>query len=337
MSILSMSRVSLLALSLFGAACSDSSTGPAPAPVTTIQIAAPAFAVYELDAVNFSATVRDAQGNPIPGAPVTWSVSDTTRAELGANGIVTALKAGAVTITARSGATTASYNLTIARLVVQQVQVLPGELTLSNGEVTPVGVKVEGQGGRLVIGRLVQITSDDPSIATIDPSGRVRAVNAGVTTIRATADGVSGTARVIVRAANAKFALRNNGSARLPMLVASDSVTWDGRRELHELWMESGALELSGTSTARYELEIKYAEYRVTMVNGQKRMDLLILQREYDRGIVSYDSRGDLQLTSEYISPLAHTAAAISGGLQMHFRIPGTDDYLDLFFRREPD
>ena len=330
-----LSRVLTLAAMLLAVACSDSTTAPAPRPGAALTIVPPPAVVYETDAVQFTATVRDASGNPVPNPSITWEVSDPTRAELASNGVVTALKAGAVTITGRSNGATGSYTLEIARLTVQEVIVLPPVPQLALGDVTPIGVKVQGAGARLVPGRVVTLTSDNPSVASIDAAGRLRAVSPGTATIRATADGVVGTARVDVIAENAAFELRTADGARLPQLVASDTVMWDGVPEFHEVWRESGSLRLTGAGQPRYELEIKYAEYKVATVNGQRTMELRLLSREFDRGVVTYDSRGDLHMTSELISPLSHTAISIAGGFQMRYRIPGTDEYLDLFYRRE--
>jgi hypothetical protein len=335
MTVHSISRAFAVAALLLIAACDDSATEPRPAPSATLSIAPPSATVYETDFVQFSATLRDASGNSVPGAAVAWEVSDPARAELNTDGGITALKPGMVTITARSNGATAVYNLEIARLLVQRVQVLPGTLELATGDITPVGVKVEGQGARTVPGRVVTISSDNPSVAYVDAAGRVRAVNPGTTTIRAPAGGVVGTAGVDVLAETALFALKTSGGARLPQLIESDSVMWDGVPELHEFWMESGTLRLSGAAQPRYELEIRYAQYKVGTVNGQRTMELRRLQREFDRGIVAYDARGDLQMTSEVIAPLSHTASAITGGFQVRYRIPGSDDHLELFYRRD--
>lgn len=330
-----ISRAFAAATLLLTAACTDSSTGPAPAPSATLTITAPSAVVYETDGVHFTATLRDASGAPVPGAVIAWDVSDPTRAELAPDGSVLALRSGVVIVTARSGSVSAACNLDIVKLVVQQVLVLPGTLELASGDITPVGVKVEGQGGRIVPGRGVTISSDNPSVALVDASGRVRAVNPGSATIRATADGVVGTARIDVLAESPYFTLKTSSGARLPHLVDSDSVMWDGVPELHEVWMESGSLVLSGAAQPRYQLEIRYAEYKVSTVNGQRTMELRGLQRDVDRGIVAYDARGDLRMTSEIVAPLSHTASPISGGFEVRYRIPGTDDVLDLFYRRD--
>lgn len=330
----SVIRASYLAAVLLTAACSDGGTNPAPA--ASLRIAPPSAQVYESDAVQFQAELRDASGRIVAGAPVTWSVSDTLRAELGTNGVVTALRPGTVRVTARSGSTSASYDLSIATLTVQRVLVLPATLQLARGDVTPIGVKVEGQGARIVSGRVVTLASDNPAVAAVDPAGRIRGVQPGIATIRATADGVTGTGRVEVLAENALLNLSRVAGLTLPRLIDADTVSWNGVKEYHEVYMESGDLTLSGSTQPRYEVSIRYAEYNAVTVNGRRELQLRRTSREYDRGIVQYDARGDLLMTSEYISPLSHTASPATGGFQMRFRIPGTDSILDLYFRREP-
>ncbi|MES2521243.1 MAG: Ig-like domain-containing protein [Gemmatimonadota bacterium] len=318
------------------AACSDSSTAPGPVPGARVSIAAPAVVVYETDAAQFTATVRDAAGSSLPGAVVSWTVSDPTRAEFGANGVMTALRPDPVSITASSEGASSTFHLTIAPLTVERVIVMSAMSELAIGDITPIGVKVEGPGERVVPGRLVAITSDNPAVATIDAAGRVRAVGVGEATIRAVADGVTGTKVVKVVGEPALFELRRLSGAQLPLLVATDTVQWNGVTEYHEVYMESGQLRLTGGAQPRYEMDIRYAEYNVVLQNGQRNLQLRTTQRSYDRGVVAYDSRGDLQMTSEYISPLSHTAAPVTGGMQVRFRVPGDDDVLELFYRREP-
>jgi hypothetical protein len=55
---------------------------------------------------------------------------------------------------------------------------------------------------------------------------------------------------------------------------------------------------------------------------------------ETDRGIVDVGVGGRLALTSEFISPLAHTADMRTDGYLLHFRVPGDDIIWDVGFRR---
>lgn len=323
------------ALALFTlAACGGESTAPPPA--ASIAIDPVNAAVYAGDAITMRATVRSGTGVEVPGAQVSWSVSDPSRAELGENGSLIALKEGSVRVTATYQTTTATLDLVIQKLSVLQVNVLPAALQLSRGDVAPLGVHLVGAGGRTVTGRAVSITSDNPAIATIDASGRVRAVSEGSTTIRATADGVTGTALVTIEPNDTRLSLSRFGGQTLPHFVLGDSVSTDGVREYHEIYVEGGTLRLSGGARPRYEIDVRYAEYNVRMVNGAKTLELRYLSREYDRGIVDYDARGDLAMTSEYVWPLSHVASPLSGGVQVQYRIPGSDEKLDLFYRREP-
>lgn len=317
------------------AACSDSPvTQPLPNPSLTI--VPPAGTIYEQDAVTYVATVKDANGNTIPNANVHWSANDPTRADVSTGGVVLMLKPGNVTITARSGQHTASVVANVQPLTVLSVKVLPDSLRLGRGDITAVGVRVEGIGGRTILGRLVTITSDDPTIATIDAAGRVRAVAAGTTRVRATADGVSGTANLTVLAEDASLSLYQLNGVRLPAFITGDSVTVFGVREYHEVFAEGGDLVLSTLGRPRYRVDIRYAEYNVRTVNGTKVYELRHTSREQDFGGVQYDARGDLLMTSEYISPLSHTAIPDASGFSVRYRIPGTDEYLNLRYRRFP-
>lgn len=327
-------RSSSVLLALVALACGDdSATSPAPSRTITLQV--PASDVFEGDTATMHATVRDAAGAEVPGAPIAWSVSDTLRAEVAANGIITFLAPGTVTVTAKSGAIAASRTIDIRRLSVQLVTILPATLQLGTGDVVVLGIRVQGEGGRDALGRLVTISSDDPAIASIDLAGRVHAVAPGTTTIRAIAEGVTAVATVEVRAEHAALSLSRVGGARLPMLVAADTVSWNGAREYHETFIEGGDLVLTGGAAPRYAIKVKYAEYHVTGPAGSRNYALRLTWAETDFGVVEYDTRGDLRMISEYIAPLQHSASGVSGGIAVRFRIPGDDAHLDLFYRRE--
>lgn len=327
-------HTSALLLALVALACGDDGA-TAPVQARTITVELPAVDLFEGDTATMKATVRDARGVEVPGAPVSWSVSDTLRASVASNGIVTLFAPGPVTVTATSGSIAASRTLDIRRLSVQLVTVLPAALQLGTGDVVVLGVRVQGEGGRDALGRLVTITSDDPAIASIDAAGRVHAVAPGTTTIRAMADGVTGTAAVEVRAEHAALSLARVGGARLPLLISADTVSWNGAREYHETFIEGGELSLTGGPTPRYAINVKYAEYLVTGPAGARTYTLRLVWRDNDFGLVEYDARGDLRMLSEYISPLQHSASGVSGGIQVRFRIPGDDTWLDLYYRRE--
>lgn len=330
-------RAAAITIVLFSAAaCSDNSVTSLPVESASLTITPPTVTVYEADAVVLTAVYRDAAGGVVPNAQVTWAVNDTLRAMLGANGYILALKNGVVKVTATCNGVSANYNLTIVRPPVQNVAVLLSTPIISRGDVATFGVRSDGPGGRVVLGRAVTLASDNPNIAMIDAAGRIRAVSQGVTTIRATVDGVTGSAQLQVRGGNTLLNLSKFDGSSLPLLIAMDTVMWYGVREVHEVYVETGTFAIGGTPM-RYEIDVVYREYAVMVTGGQRRLEPRTTQHEYDRGLVVYDARGDLQLTSEIISPLSHVAFPVSGGMELNYRVPGDDQILRLFFRREPE
>ena len=330
-------RTAAMATALMMAtACSDGAVAPTPDEgVGTLTINAPTAVVYEADAVVMTAAYRNPAGDVVPGAPITWTTADTNNVQLGGNGYVLALRNGTAKLTATSNGVSASYVLSIVRTPVQHVAVLLPASTLTLGDVLVVGVRVDGPGGRVVTGRAVSITSDNPNVASIDASGRVRALTAGVANIRATADGVTGSAQILVSNETTTLNLSKLDGNALPRFIAGDTIMVNGRSEYHEVYLESGTFSLAGMPL-RYDISLRLAEYNVVIVNGRRELQLRLPQTQRDRGVVAFDHRGDLLLTSEVVAPLNHFVSPISGGMQMTYRIAGTDDTMQLFFRREP-
>lgn len=325
----------LLGATLALAACGDDASAPATRIPTTITLEVPGAEVYEGDVLELRAVVRDARGAVIPDAAVTWSASNTTRAEVAPNGSTTFLRPGAVNVTASVGALVASHPFDVQQLHVLQVTVTSPRALLAPGDLVSIGVRVQGEGGRDVMGRVVTLASDDPHIISIDNAGRLRALKAGTATVRATADGVTGTARVQVVGDESVLSLSRVGGAKLPLLVDGDSVSWNGVREYHEVFIEGGRLIVTEGDASRYAIEIRYAEYLVTGAPGSRTYALRATWRERDFGVAAGGASGALVMTSEYVSPLQHTATGVADGWQVRYRIAGTDEYLDLLYRRD--
>lgn len=205
---------------------------------------------------------------------------------------------------------------------------------LAAGDIVRVNVVAVNEDGTPVSVGPVTLTTDHPDVAVIDASSRLRAVSVGRTTLRGDAGGVVGSAEIEVLSAPALFELERFEGAGLPVLVAADSVDWNGEREFHEVFVASGALALIGGVQPRYELLIRYEEYDVRFVGGERTASLRLGWNDYDRGTIAYDAAGDLAMTSEIFAPLHHRSMPVAGGFVVDFRIPGTDDRLDLFYRR---
>lgn len=214
------------------------------------------------------------------------------------------------------------------------VTVTPETGVLAPGDVVLVDVTLRDDRGRVVTGPTFTLSTDDPTVAVMDGSGRIRAVAPGVTRLRASVPGLEGWARVEVGAAPRVLQLARYEGAVLPLLVHSETVEWNGVPEYHEVYVTGGSLSLTGSPQPRYEMAVRYEEFAVHWQGGQRVLVPRTTWNEYDRGVVGYDARGDLDMTSEYISPLKHRGAPSPGGLAVDFRTPGTDLRLDLFYRR---
>jgi hypothetical protein len=323
-------------------ACNDT-VAPRPAG-PAIRIVPVADSVFEGDTVHLAAQVFDEAGAADTTAPVAWSVSDTTLAHVVGEATLVLLRPGVVRVTARSGPVSAEYALVIGRLVVTRVEVTPDTIAMGRTDHLPVTVRALGPGGRVVTGRTVTITSDDtlvvvvPGPASIPSTDTVLliAVGRGSTTIRASVEGVTGTASVGVVDADTTFALTDYEGSPLPVLVETDSVSADGEVQLFEIYADSGTLVLSGLLQERYQLDVEYAGYRVIQSGGTVRRELVArIRGQFDRGLVTVAANGSLSMVSEIIGPrLEHTAAPGPDGYLVHYRIPGEDTFLDLEYRR---
>src|SRR6185312_13065211 len=79
----------------------------------TVTVAPPAATLIVGDSVALSATVKDAQGNVITDAPVTWTTNKGAAASVSAAGLVKAVGAGTAIITATSGSASGSSTILV--------------------------------------------------------------------------------------------------------------------------------------------------------------------------------------------------------------------------------
>lgn len=215
-----------------------------------------------------------------------------------------------------------------------RLELTPETTVIAAGDIVAVtAVAVDGDGTTVPVGP-VAFTTDDAFVATIDAASRLRAVSPGRTRLRGVANGVVGDIEIEVVATPARFVLERFEGGALPVLVDADSVDWGEEREYHEVFVVSGAFALVGGSRPRYELLIRYEEYDVRFVGNERRTSLRFRWNEYDRGTIAYSASGDLEMTSEIFAPLHHRSSSVSGGFAVDYRVPGTDAFLNLFYRR---
>ena len=156
--------------------------------VTEVTLDKTELALTEGETETLTATVKPDNAD---NRKVTWSSDKTDVATVDGAGRVTAVKAGeaVVTVTTEDGGKTASCKVTVKAKVVPVtgVDVKPWSVTIGANGTTKLTCTVAPSNAT---NRNVRWESDNPSVATVDSDGNVRAVSAGVAKVSAvTEDG----------------------------------------------------------------------------------------------------------------------------------------------------
>ena len=114
---------------------------------------------------------------------ITWSSSDTSIATVSANGTVTALKDGVVTITATVGTKTDTYDITVQEIKLTAIS-MQETMTVHKGETDSLTVTYIPS--NTTDEKNVTFLSSDSSVVTVDTDGKVTAKKAGTATITLT-------------------------------------------------------------------------------------------------------------------------------------------------------
>ena len=130
---------------------------------------------------------------------VNWQSSDLTIAEINANGQVTTLSAGSVTITANSGAINQSATILVTAATLSSISVTPGSISLANGTSTNLhatGFYTDASSQDL--SSQVSWGSSDNTTAEVNSAGIVTSLSTGSAVISASLGGQSSSATITV-------------------------------------------------------------------------------------------------------------------------------------------
>jgi uncharacterized protein YjdB len=144
-----------------------------------------------------TATAKDASNNTLSGVTFTWSSSDETKATVNASGLVTAVANGTTSVCATAPGGAQGCTTVTVDQVATGITVAPGGASLSSGNTTFTATAKDAN-NNTISGQAFTWTSLNTGIATVNSSGVVTAVSSGQSTIRASADGVSGYALATV-------------------------------------------------------------------------------------------------------------------------------------------
>lgn len=124
---------------------------------------------------------------------VQWTSSDNAVATVDQDGTVTATGGGKATISATSGGVSASCSVDVY-VPVTSISLSANLISLAKGSFAVLTATVSPEDA---MDKSVQWDSDDPSVATVDQSGKVTAINDGRAKITASAGGFTASCTVI--------------------------------------------------------------------------------------------------------------------------------------------
>lgn len=166
-------------------------------PVGSVTVSPPSKAMLVTQNFALSVTVKDSAGAVVTDRPVSWSSSNTSVATVSALGVVTAVAQGSATITATSETKSGTCAVTVSPVPVKSVVVQPARDTMLINSTFQLTAVTEDSIGGVLTGRTVTWTTNNPSVATVSPTGLVSSTStSGNATITATSEGKSGTSAI---------------------------------------------------------------------------------------------------------------------------------------------
>ena len=193
------SSILLVLLPGFLSACGDPGTEPVvPA---TIGISPDSLSFEALaTTAGLEATVYDRQGRVLVDASPSWHSSGPAVASVDRAGQVTSVDNGSAYIVATAGDARDSVRVSV-RQRPASLAISPGDDPLSFESLRDtirLSAEVLDANGHPIAGVAAAWSAGDTSVATIDPDGLVTAMANGTTTVTASAQGATGSVRVVV-------------------------------------------------------------------------------------------------------------------------------------------
>jgi trimeric autotransporter adhesin len=167
--------------------------------IASIEISPAAHTFTSLgDTQQFTAVARDANGNPIPGAPLAWSSTDGAVVTVTGGGLAESVGDGSAQIIVTSGAASDAAAVTVDRIVAS-VEISPAAHTFTSiGETQQFSAIARDANGNPIAGAPLTWSSTDAGVATVTAGGLAEAVGDGSAQIVVTSGAAADTAAVDV-------------------------------------------------------------------------------------------------------------------------------------------
>ncbi len=199
------------------AGCNGDAAGPERVAEVTITASGNKTQLLVGEQVQLTATALDRHGAPLSGRSFSFASSNGAVAIVDpVTGLVTAVGAGTVRISAHVEGVSGFVDLGISVVPVATVRVTPGALALHLQWTEPLTVVLEDASGSTLVGRTISYTSSDENIARVSASGVVSGWGIGDAAITVTSEGKSATVAVTVSQAPVHGIEILPGSANIP-------------------------------------------------------------------------------------------------------------------------
>ncbi len=143
-------------------------------PVAKVTVKLPSGVLSIGAGMQATVVLLDASGTELDERTVAWQSSNPSIATVDANGVVTGIANGNVTINAISEGKVGSAALIVATPVASSVVIEPGVVSVMAGQQAPLTASVVDQGGSPIAGTTVSWSSDNAGVAAVASNGTVR-------------------------------------------------------------------------------------------------------------------------------------------------------------------
>ena len=279
----------------------QASTSVAPA---TVEITPKTLDAHVGEKVKFSATAKDAAGNPIDAKVSVWFAAPFDLAGADDSGEVTFHAPGVVTVGAVIAGKAGYATVNVGTSKVTAVEIEPLGHAVVSGSAEKLAATARTANGDPRSDATIKWASDKPSVASVDAAGLVSGVAPGSATIHATSDEATGKITVqVVRDSVRKLTVKPvSAEARTGDVVRFNAFA-DGGKDVPVHW-SIGGIGASVYSDGAFVAE-KAGTYVVTASSGQHSASASVVVRprnvEREVEVVSHVPMPDLQMSEEWI------------------------------------
>jgi len=296
-----------------GKPADDSKQEPATTSVApaSVEISPKTLDAHVGEKVKFSAVAKDAAGNPIDEKPSVWFAAPFDVAGANDAGEVTFHAPGVVTVGAVIAGKTGYATVNVVDTKVAGVEIEPpAHPTVVVGGTEKLTAVARTANGNPRTDVAVKWTSEKPSIASVDAAGLITGVSPGSVTIKATAEGASGTVTLqVARDAVRKLTVKPaSAEARTGDVVHFSAAAVDGAgghlKDPPVRWSLSSNGGATVYSDGAFVAE-KAGTYVVMASSGQHSAvaSVVVHPRNVEREVevVAHVPMPDLQMSEEWI------------------------------------